>query len=228
MRLIVFCVILIFVKVQIVQLNSTTTTTEMSPANVNTSNATTNFVLNDNVLLNEDEYRTYQVFKTFVFPRKYQGNNEWIPSRNITWIHLKDYSIPVSRQLSLARNPNWQSYSQKSIDRADYEVQENEYRQYGNQPVPFNAPASPPAMGHLIDPLFLMATLAFVVFLINSILGLVNRLGSPAPIVRERSLEMPLYEKPTTSDTIHNKLLDELEIVLTHAFDEFDRNFIMK
>ena len=66
---------------------------------------------------------------------------------------------------------------------------------------------------HLIDPLFLIATLAFVTFLINSILGLVTDLTSATPIRRTRFAH----------EATHSNHQKEINGILQHAFDVYEQ-----
>lgn len=100
-------------------------------------------------------------------------------------------------------------------------------------------------MTHLIDPLFVMATLAFVAFLINSILGLVDRLNLiPTAVIRARHRhgkystgggggsdgdgdEFVVWPERRTngagSGAVGDEMLDELEQRIRTAFDEYEQ-----
>lgn len=102
------------------------------------------------------------------------------------------------------------------------------------------------AMTHLIDPLFVMATLAFVAFLINSILGLVDRLNLiPSAVIRARHRhgrysagnggaggdEFVVWPERRTqqngnSGGVGDEMLEELEQRIRTAFDEYERCYV--
>lgn len=95
------------------------------------------------------------------------------------------------------------------------------------------------AVTHLLDPLFLMATLAFVVFLINSILGLVGRITNLAPVVRARNYDQnqlilfspgtgnqePDVDNGKFINDDKNVMLFEFERIMKIAFNDFEKKF---
>lgn len=97
-------------------------------------------------------------------------------------------------------------------------------------------------MTHLIDPLFVMATLAFVAFLINSILGLVDRLNLLPAVIRGRQRHgkysgayggaddyvMWPQRRQQAADGADGgeAMLGELEQRIRTAFDEYERCYV--
>lgn len=97
-------------------------------------------------------------------------------------------------------------------------------------------------MTHFIDPLFVMATLAFVAFLINSILGLVDRLNLiPTAVIRARHRhgkystggggdgdEFVVWPERRTQPNgpVGDEMLEELEQRIRTAFDEYERCYV--
>lgn len=74
------------------------------------------------------------------------------------------------------------------------------------------------AVGHTIsvlDPLFLMITLSFILFLVNSILGIVDRIK--LPVIRARSDDIPLQ-----SD-LGLEIIDSLIFEIRDALDKYSR-----
>lgn len=103
-----------------------------------------------------------------------------------------------------------------------------------NQPNSF--PSSMQGMTHMADPLFVMATLAFVAFLINSIMGLVDRLnllplvptstkrrGKVEPVVTHNRIIWPERRHDDQSEEGVEALLRELEITIRAAFDRYEK-----
>lgn len=173
------------------------------------------------------DYRPLQAFKYFVYPAKYPNSmfNNSITSRNITLDKI-NYQ-PVETASITAKENLFRIID----DPADYRqnMPNNYYNNYdgyaqtqpgqGFQPHFLNQGNS---MVHLVDPLFLMATLAFVVFLINSILGLVNKLNLP---LLGSTRNQPLHEiDDGERDRMNDEVLDEIEQIIKNAVFEFKKH----
>lgn len=91
-------------------------------------------------------------------------------------------------------------------------------------------------MAHMADPLFVMATLAFVAFLINSILGLVDRLnllplvrtttkrrGKLEPVATDHRVLWPERRDGEQSEEGVEALLRQLETTIRAAFEHYER-----
>lgn len=104
-----------------------------------------------------------------------------------------------------------------------------------NQPNSFQNTAHH-GMANMADPLFVMATLAFVAFLINSILGLVDRLnllpmvrtttkrrGKVDPEVTHNRVVWPERRDGEHSEEGVEALLRELETTIRAAFDHYEK-----
>lgn len=103
-----------------------------------------------------------------------------------------------------------------------------------NQPNHF--PSNTQTTTNMADPLFVMATLAFVAFLINSILGLVDRLNL-LPLVRTTTKRRGKVEPDSTNNQVIwperrdgdqseegvEALLRELESTIRAAFDHYEK-----
>lgn len=158
-----------------------------------------------------DDLRTFELFKYFVYPARYGHRDDQ---------HIQNASVFNGIQ---SVDPENHRYDLELMGSDLVDRQQRHY-QAGD---PHNFYPNPAATGYgmsqnLMDPLFLMATLAFVMFLINSILGLVGRLNLPA-VVRARNRwhsEMAVAER---RDTMDAELLDEIEMALQKAFDEFEK-----
>lgn len=153
----------------------------------------------------DQEYKSFEIFKYFVFPAKNQkktmvGNKS---TRNITLKELqpKQIDAKMSRQY-------------------DYPIMAHQ-----TPPGPAAAPHHfypNNGMTHLADPLFLMATLAFVTFLINSVLGLVDRINVP-PVVRARDIDDSFLIHAQT-----NHLNEELLYKIQAVLEEFENSLVAK
>lgn len=156
-----------------------------------------------------EDLRTFELLKYFVYPARHghDSNQNATVANGIQSVEL----IPENHRYDLE--------PMGLVDR--------QQRHYPSAADPYHLYANHAATGYgmsqnLMDPLFLMATLAFVMFLINSILGLVGRLNLPA-IVRARNrwhTEMVMAERRDAVDAEH---LDEIEMALQIAFDEFEK-----
>lgn len=172
-----------------------------------------------------EDYETLQAFKYFVYPAKYSNSmsNNTITSRNITLDKI-NYQ-PVMKKTSIASNEN---LFRIIDDQPDYRQNNpNNYYNYdgyiqpqqGFQPHLLNQGNS---MVHLVDPLFLMATLAFVMFLINSILGLVNKLN--LPILGSTRNQALNDVGDGERDRMNDEVLDDIERIIKNALFEFKKH----
>lgn len=169
------CILLFLFRIKSVLLNATTV--------ISTNDADTKI----------NGYKQFDMFKYFVYPRKFNlpstkedyYNNLQSPGENVT------INIPMSSR-ELENDEEIQFYPLQT------------YRQYPTATLmPYNFGGGSMEYGgpfggnnrliNMADPLFLMATLAFVAFLINSILGLVDRLGG-TPVVRARQWKHRNYQ----------------------------------
>lgn len=181
-----------------------------------------------------EDYKTLQIFKYFVYPTKYTNTmfNNTIISRNITldkinYQPLKNVSIKSKENLSRLIDEQLDYRQNIPNNYYNYDGDVDYGRLYGQiqpqqgfQPNFLNQGNS---MIHLVDPLFLMATLAFVVFLVNSILGLVNKLNlGNLPILgssRNKFLnEVDDFERDRNA-------VDEIENLIKNALFEFKKHF---
>lgn len=174
------------------------------------------------------DYQNFQLFKYYVYPRKYEQAAHPTTSRNITidgirYQNNNDFkpifdvsgkSINRKKQLKMLNNAD-------QLRSHYYSVSDGH-----------NFDTGAGNMLHLVDPLFLMATLAFVAFLINSILGLVDRINLP-PVVRARHGDTPNNDgdilvriADPRRKLVDDKLLDEIETALQIAFNAFESRFI--
>ncbi len=175
-----------------------------------------------------EDHKSLQAFQYFVYPKKYSNSmfNKKLPSRNITLDKIS-YQ-PVDEDASTTDNPN---LFRIIDDQVDYRqnVPNNYYnydgyqQQQGFQPHFLNQGGGN-SMIHLVDPLFLMATLAFVVFLVNSVLGLVNKLN--LPILGGSKRNQPFNEpfEDGERDRMNEEILDEIENIIRRALYEFKKN----
>lgn len=176
-----------------------------------------------------DEDKTLEALKYFVYPTKYSNIpmfNNSSTSRNIT---IDKINYQPIEQTSVASVTSAESLYRIIDDPADYRQNApNSYYNYdgynqpqqGFQPHLLNQGSS---MVHLVDPLFVMATLAFVVFLINSILGLVSKLPNLPIIGSNRN--QPLNEiDDGERDRMNDEVLDEIEKIIKNALFEFKKH----
>lgn len=200
----------------------------LSTTSIN-STAETNAELNTNS--DEDDLRAFELFKYFVYPSRYEHEhnqqlhiNRTTMSPNITidWIRSG-----LSQQ-HLEHQPRIDDdfETRVSPQRRQYQQNDPHYFYPPSSSVGFANPTTTTghSMSHIMDPLFLMATLAFVAFLINSILGLVNRLNLPA-VVRGRRHNFVSFPASGEQRTVNEDLLDEIELVLNIAFEQFEKRF---
>lgn len=171
-----------------------------------------------------EDYKPVQAFQHFVYPKKYSipmSNNTLLP-RNITLDKI-NYNRPSSstaeNRLRVVDDPS--SDYRQNYPNSYYNTFDTYQSQQGFQPHFLNQGNS---MMHLVDPLFLMATLAFVVFLINSILGLVNKLN--LPIIGGGSKRDHLFNELDDGerDRMNDEILDEIENVIKNALFEFKKH----
>lgn len=178
--------------------DSTSTTTPASVFHI--INTTSNSSAEDT---SADDLRAFELFKYFVYPARHGYRDD---------IH----NVTVANEIDLIPENHRYDLEPMGSDLVD--------RQQRHYPAadPHHFYPNPAATGYgmsqnLMDPLFLMATLAFVTFLINSILGLVGRLNLPA-VVRARNRwhdEVVMAER--------RDAMDEIETALHIAFDEFEK-----
>lgn len=160
----------------------------------------------------DDDLRAFELFKYFVYPARHGVRDDHI--ENATFVNGTE---------SVELNPENHRYD---LEAMGSDLVDRQQRHYPASD-PHHFYPNPVATGYgmsqnLMDPLFLMATLAFVTFLINSILGLVGRLNLPT-VVRARNRwhdEMIMAER---RDTMDAELLNEIEMALQIAFDEFEK-----
>lgn len=75
---------------------------------------------------------------------------------------------------------------------------------------------------HFLDPLFLVTTLVFVAILVNTILGLIDRVRLPLPTVLHARNDINGDEKPNIRSFTNDKMLDDIEEMLKTALDRFE------
>lgn len=184
---------------------------------------------NDDTTPQMKDYKSLQAFKYFVYPIKYSNSmfNNSVASRNITLDKI-NYQ-PVEKASSIADKETL--FRIIDDDQPDYRqnIPNNYYNGYdgyvqpqqGFQPHFFNQGNS---MVHLVDPLFLMATLAFVVFLINSILGLVNKLNLPILGSTRNQALNEIDDEIGERDRMNDEVLDEIERIIKNALAEFQKH----
>lgn len=182
-----------------------------------------------------EDYKSMQAFEYFVYPSKYSKsmfNNTIMTRRNITLDKI-NYLPPANA--SAADNESlFRIVDDESFYRQNYPTNYYNYDQgyQGYQPVNPTQPMNQPhflnqgtSMVNLIDPLFLMATLAFVVFLINSVLGLVSKLN--LPLVGGGSKRNRPFEEITDDgerDQMNDEIFDEIESIFRNALYEIRKH----
>lgn len=210
-----------------------------------------------------NDYNAFQMFKHLVYPLKFAETQSMqrpaFAWRNITQDALQLLQRPHNRN-SLTTNASSSSVEKPYWERSDYPasvstaaeatLQDRNYYQSApavayQQPHTFqyaggggngfgsNAVAG---MSNLMDPLFVMATLAFVTFLINSILGLVDRLNLLPPVNRARqrhgkyaagNREWILWPNHRgIEDVGREDLLEDLESRIRMAFEEYELCYV--
>lgn len=206
----------------------------------------TNVLVNNNSLTtaNPSDADQFEMIKLFVFPKNYENFNSSSidhhhvgSSRNITFVELLEIggvgtngsaiiSLPQQSSLVSSEFTPINANEQQHHDRSDYYT--NYHQPLMHSPYEWQQQGTPNSMGHLVDPLFLMATLAFVAFLINSVLGLVDRLNLPT-VVRARTSRLDFLDQTNHTNPItiqNNQLLNEIEMLLKIAFDNFEKKCI--
>lgn len=187
--------------------DSTSTTTPESVFHI--INLTSNSSAEDTSV---DDFRAFELFKYFVYPARHGYRDDHI--HNATLVN----EIPSINHIPENHRYDLEPMGSDLVDR--------QQRHYPAAD-PHHFYPNPAATGYgmsqnLMDPLFLMATLAFVTFLINSILGLVERLNLPA-VVRARNRWHDEVVMTERRDAMDAELLDEIETALHIAFDEFEK-----
>ncbi|KAG4078068.1 hypothetical protein HA402_002119 [Bradysia odoriphaga] len=170
-----------------------------------------------------EDYKPVQAFQHFVYPKKYStsmSNNTLLP-RNITLDKINYHQASTSLNEKLLRIVDDRADYRQNYPNNYYNNFDSYQPQQGFQPHFLNQGNS---MMHLVDPLFLMATLAFVVFLINSILGLVNKLNLPiigGGVKRDHAFnDLNDGER----DRMNVEILDEIENIIKNALFEFKKH----
>lgn len=187
--------------------------------------------------VSNEEYKVFEMFKYFVYPRQY--NQPSTDEDN----QRPHYNATRSNEVDVASARESEAVEPAAIE--FYPLATLEDGRYYPPSAPYNFGAgmsgggAGPGLINIADPLFLMATLAFVAFLINSILGLVDRLNPASPVVRARrqwtkSNAMTLGEE--TNGTVYvdrqrnfnglaGDFIHEMEASLKMAMERFERNF---
>lgn len=179
-----------------------------------------------------EDYEALQAFKYFVYPAKYSNsmlNNNTtttITSRNITLDKI-NYQPLVETAITTTKENLIRIIDDPADYRQNYPNNYNNYdgyiqpqqQQQTFQPHLLNQGGS---MVHLVDPLFLMATLAFVVFLINSILGLVNKLNLPILGTKRNQAFHEIVD--AERDRMDDDALEDIERIIKNALFEFKKH----
>lgn len=210
------------------------------------------------------DYQAFQRFKYLVYPHKFAdttNTNKNSPSivgsafaRNIT---IDEIQLPttqnneqqmISEKTIFRRRSDYQQplmEASSSLESRHYPLQDYHHDHPHNGPavlmygfgVP-NQPNSFPSngMANMGDPLFVMATLAFVAFLVNSILGLVDRLnllplvrtttkrrGKLEPVVSYNRVIWPERRNGDQSEEGVEAFLRELETTIRAAFEHYEK-----
>lgn len=206
---------------------SVNNTTKVFLNNPITENSFQAKILKDTDSLMDKDYQTFKLFKYYVYPRKYDVEAKEMTRSNIS------RNITIDEiNLSNAFQPMFDVSTNKINTKKQLRIlnDEEQFRSHYYPVDGHNFDTSAGGMLHLVDPLFLMATLAFVAFLINSILGLVDRLNLP-PVVRARhgssdgngNFLLRIADPRRKMDNV--ELLDEIETALKIAFDAFESRF---
>lgn len=169
-----------------------------------------------------DDYKSVQAFQHFVYPKKYpiSMSNNTLPSRNITLDKINYHQASTTANENLLRIADDPADYRQNYPNSYYNSYDSYQPQQGFQPHLLNQ-GSP--MVHLVDPLFLMATLAFVVFLINSVLGLVNKLNLPIIGGSRRDHAFNDFDDGNR-DRMNVEILDEIEMIIKNALFEFKKH----
>lgn len=221
-----------------------------------------------------NDYNAFQLFKNLVYPLRFPEPQSSPPHKSPHPAALARRNITfdaLSAALQQPSEPYWPRRSDRPASSSGSTAETIQDRNYF-QPYGGGGPYYPSALAHqphtfqygggmfghgignsmsnLMDPLFVMATLAFVTFLINSILGLVDRLNLlPSSVHRARQrhgkyapkmgagengewIVWPDHRGGVGSadgdpdDGGREDLLEELETRIRTAFEEYERCYV--
>lgn len=185
--------------------------------------------------VSNEEYKVFEMFKYFVYPRQY--NQPSTDADN----HRPRYNATISKEDVLSARES--EASEPAIE--FFPLATLEDGRYYPPSAPYNFGGGTTGGGgsgliNIADPLFLMATLAFVAFLINSILGLVDRLNPASPVVRarreRRKSNAMAFDEAAVNRTVYadrqrqhvdglaGEFLYAMETSLKMAMEQFERN----
>lgn len=187
--------------------------------NVSQINSSTNSTDSDaeiDRLISDDGHTSYEVLKNiqnFVYPKLYKGTEPSGHTKSIRNITLDDIE---NEHFYTKLDQNLIESKHATVDGASTES----LLQTGNN----NNLAS---VLQLIDPLFLMAVLGFIAYIINAVLTLVDRLhltkllGGPASAFY--SIHRRQQEAPLPTFDVNQNFLRDLERVFRLAIEMYER-----
>lgn len=168
----------------------------------------------------------FEHFQSFVYPPEFVDSFQSQPqlyggrgavrnhvlTRNITLLAIQHVLLPTTKipnhvvisdlaaNVLHSENDSRHEFQRQLIHENQDNTNDHQLHHINGQPNTFYGNSDSHAISHVINPLFFMATLTFVVFLVNSILSLVDRINlTPAAVIRLRRRRHGQYRSDVDS-----------------------------